>query len=85
MVETTAANLRKHLGDHLNRAEFGGERVIVTRNGRRSAVLISIKDLELLQAIEDRIDVAAAREAIAEAEAEGWLTWSKVIGGRSEL
>ena len=59
--------------------------MIVTRNGRRSAVLISIKDLELLQAIEDRIDVAAAREAIAEAEDEGWLTWSKVIGGRSEL
>lgn len=81
MVETTTTEFRKNLGDHLNRTEFGVERVIITRSGRRSAALISIEDLELLQAIEDRIDITAAREAIAEAETEGWLTWEEVVGG----
>jgi prevent-host-death family protein len=80
MTVTTTGELRDHLSAYLNRAEFAGERVTITRNGRPSAALVSIEDLELLQRIEDQLDIAAADEAVREAEAEGWLTWEEVVG-----
>jgi prevent-host-death family protein len=36
------------LGDLLDRAGFRGERIAITRHGKRVAVLVSVDDLKLL-------------------------------------
>ena len=47
-------------------AHEGGERVILERRGKGVAVLVSMEDLALLEAIEDREDVRAAKRALKE-------------------
>lgn len=61
--EVTTRELRGQLADVLGRAMYGGERIGVTRNGKLAAVVVSVKDLEALEAFEMAEDVAAYREA----------------------
>jgi len=61
-----AARIRETLGETLNRVGYGHERVIIEKHGRPVAALISMEDFRLLQALEDHLDVDAAREALAE-------------------
>lgn len=57
------AEIRNNLADAINRVVYGGERVILERRGKPAAALISLADLKLLEEIEDREDVRAARRA----------------------
>ena len=68
--EVTTRELRTHLSDVLGRAMYAGERIGVTRNGKLAAVVISVDDLEALEAFEMAQDVAAYREAQAEDDGE---------------
>lgn len=49
-AEIGAEEARKTMRDVLNRAEFGGERIIITRNEKPSAALVPIADLEKIEA-----------------------------------
>ena len=84
MSDATVVEFRDNLSDFLGRAQHGRERVTITRNGKAVAAIVSIEDLELLRAIEDRIDLDAARSAIQEAEETGYVSWNlvKVEGAR---
>jgi prevent-host-death family protein len=64
--EVSARELRGHLSDVLGRAMYGGERVGVTRNGKLAAVVVSVADLEALEAFEMAQDVESYRRAKAE-------------------
>jgi prevent-host-death family protein len=64
--EVTTRELRSHLSDVLGRTMYGRERIGVTRNGKLAAVLVSVEDLETLEALEMAQDVAAYRAAQAE-------------------
>jgi prevent-host-death family protein len=64
--EVSARELRGHLADVLGRAMYGGERVGVTRNGKLAAVVVSVADLESLEAFEMAQDIEAYRKAKAE-------------------
>ncbi len=44
---------------------YAGERIGVTRNGKLAAVVVSVADVEALEAFEMAQDVAAYDEAIA--------------------
>ena len=66
MAKLTTSAARKNLAEALNRVAFGGERIVLHRRGKAVAALIPVDDLALLEEIEDRMDVAAARKAIAE-------------------
>lgn len=68
---------RGRFADVLDAAEHHHERVTITRNGKPIAAVISIEDLELLQALEDRLDQEAAADAIAESEQHGYVSWSE--------
>ena len=59
----TASAIRQNFADILNRAAYGGERIIVHRRNKPVAAVVPIEDLELLERLEDEIDVAAARKA----------------------
>lgn len=65
-TKITTRELRGQLSDVLSRARYAGERIGVTRNGKIAAVLVSVADLEALEAFEAAQDLAAYREARAE-------------------
>lgn len=76
-----AAALRLTLGPTLNRVAYTGERVVVAKNGKPLAALVSMEDLEMLRAIEDRIDLEAARAALADPGAtRPWAEVKKELG-----
>lgn len=62
----TTRELREQLADVLGRAMYAGERIGVTRNGKLAAVVVSVDDLEALEAFEMAEDVAAYRDAKAQ-------------------
>jgi len=42
------------------------------------AAVVPIEDLELLQALEDRVDLEQAREALRTIETEGTVPWEEL-------
>jgi len=80
MSEFSTADARNNFSDVVNRAGYGKERVVLTRHGRRVAAVIPIEDLELLERIEDRLDLEAARAALAE-DAGETVAWEEVKRG----
>ena len=61
---------RDSLAELVNRAAFGKERVLLARRGKPVAALVPVEDLEALEALEDERDLADARRALAEWEAD---------------
>lgn len=61
---------RAEFGTVLNRVAYGHERIVLERRGKPLAALIPLEDLQLLERLieeeEDRIDLAAVHEAMAE-------------------
>ena len=62
----------------VNRAAYRQERVVLTRHGKPIAAIISTDDLELLEALEDRDDLEAARAALADPENAEPIPWEQV-------
>jgi prevent-host-death family protein len=75
MTTVAASELRNNTSDTLNRVAYKGERLAVERHGKPVAALVSMEDLALLEALENRIDLAAARKALKE---PGRKNWNKV-------
>jgi prevent-host-death family protein len=69
---------RHQFAETITRVGFGKERVTLTRHGKAVVALVPIEDLELLEALEDRIDLEKTRAALEEARAEGTLPWEQV-------
>ena len=61
--------VRDHLSEVIDRVQYQHERVIVTRNGRAAAILISPEDLAQLEETIDVLSDPAALEDIREADA----------------
>ena len=66
MTKMSVTAARDHLAELVRRVEVSRERVVLTRHGRDVAALVSAEDLELLELLEDRVDLEAVREALAE-------------------
>jgi len=49
----------------VNRASYAKERVALTRYGHTMAAIVPAEDLDLLEAMEDRIDADDARKVLA--------------------
>jgi prevent-host-death family protein len=75
----SVVELRSNLAELLNRVQYGGERVTVTRNGKPAAVIISQADLEYLEALEDYFDVRKAKESLADGETLGTISWEAYL------
>jgi antitoxin Phd len=65
MSSVSVSELRSDLSDTVNRVAFKGERVIVERQGKQVAAMISIEDLELLEKMEDAYWAALAEKDMA--------------------
>jgi prevent-host-death family protein len=75
MKTLEASQLRQEISDALNTVAYSGQRIAINRHGKRVAVLIPVDDLALLEAMEDRIDLALAKKALKE---KGSIPWSRV-------
>jgi antitoxin YefM len=64
MAETLSlAHIKAHLSEVVDRVEHHHDRVVLTRNGRPAAVLVSPDDLE---ALEDTLDLLSDPQAMQE-------------------
>jgi antitoxin YefM len=63
MTTESLRSVRDHLSEYVDRVEHEHERIVLTRNGRAAAVLISPEDLAQL---EETIDVLRDPQALAD-------------------
>jgi prevent-host-death family protein len=76
-----ASKARERLAEILNDVAGRGDRVILHRHGKDVAAVIPVDDLALLESLEDRYDVEAARAALAESdERVAWSDLKKELG-----
>jgi len=66
---------RENFSELLNRSAYGKERIILTRRGKNLVAVVPIEDLKILEAIEDKLDLEEAKEALKES---GSVPWKKV-------
>jgi prevent-host-death family protein len=78
MKQVTTVDARARFSEIINRAAFGKERVTLTRRGKEIVAVVPIEDMNLLEALEDKIDLEEARAALAEAKKKGTVSWDKV-------
>jgi prevent-host-death family protein len=71
LTRMSASQIREEFAEALNRVIYKGERIVLRRRGKDVAALVSMEDLEVLQAAENREDIRDARAAREEAEREG--------------
>jgi prevent-host-death family protein len=75
MPRLSASKAREEFAEVVNRAVYKGERTLLHRRGKDVAAVVPVADLVLLEQIEDRMDLEAAREAMKE---RGTVSWEKV-------
>jgi prevent-host-death family protein len=73
-AKLTASAARQNFSDVVNRAAYGGERIIVHRGKKPVAAVVPIEDLELLEQIEDRADLEEVRRRLKDPT----IPWSKI-------
>jgi prevent-host-death family protein len=78
MAERRISEARESFSTTVNRVAFGGERVILTRHGRRVAAVVPVEDLELLEALEDARDLDEVRAALAEPKNRKRIGWEEL-------
>ena len=54
--------VRAQLSGVINRAAFAKERLFLTRRGKRIAAIVPSDDIDLLEALEDKIDIEEAAD-----------------------
>jgi prevent-host-death family protein len=77
VIKLSASKARQDLSSVIKGVRKG-ERFLLSRHGEGVAAVVSVEDLALLQAIEDRRDARAARAALADAEKNGTVPWDQV-------
>jgi prevent-host-death family protein len=66
MLSVAMKDARGELAELLNKVAYAHERVAITRHRKNIAYLVSEEDMQLIRFIEDKIDRAAAIEAMNE-------------------
>jgi mRNA interferase RelE/StbE len=81
MTHLTASQLREDLATALNKVAFGGERIVLQRNNKDVAALVSMEDLSLLRALEDKLDLEEMKKSMDEPGANiPWEDAKKELG-----
>lgn len=75
-ITTVAA--RQNFSELINRVAYGKDRVLLTRRSRPLVAVVPIEDIALLEAMEDRDDLRAARAALREVKRKGTIPWTRM-------
>lgn len=78
MNERRISEARESFSTTVNRVAFGGERVVLTRHGKRVAAVVPIGDLELLEQLEDAADLDEVRSALAHPGNHERIGWGEL-------
>jgi prevent-host-death family protein len=78
MNSLSAAEARSHFSELLHQVAYAKERVFLTRNGKKLVAVVPLRDIKMLDALENRRDLAQARKALAGVAKEGTLPWESV-------
>ena len=78
MSRITASMVREKFAETVNRVVYRGERIVLERHGKPIAAIIPVQDLELLEALEDRVDLEDARKALRAAKGKPTIPWSRL-------
>jgi prevent-host-death family protein len=79
MSRLAASAARLQFSEIVNQVAFGGERVVLHRHGKDVAAIVSVADLQLLEQLENRVDLDAARAALNEKAPR--VAWTKLKKG----
>jgi prevent-host-death family protein len=74
----TTVSARQHFSDLINRVAYGKDRIVLTRRNLPLAAVVPIEDIALLEEIEDREDLKAARAALREVKRKGTIPWTRL-------
>lgn len=75
MEAKTIAKAREELAEIVNMVAYGHERCIIKRRNKELVAVVSMKDLQALEAMEDALDVELAKQSMKE---KGSVSWEKV-------
>lgn len=83
MIHLPVSAFKNEIAETLNRVAYAGERVFLQRHGKDVAALVSMKEIELLDQIEqmeDTIDLKEALKALQELKSgkDTTVSWEKV-------
>jgi hypothetical protein len=81
VTKISTSKARAGFADIIEGAQ-NGRRYLVRSHKRNIAAIVSVEDLAILEAIENRHDIKAARAALEEIERDGSIPWNQV---KSEL
>jgi len=80
MTNLNITQAREHLSDWADRVAFKGERLCVKRNGKPVFAMVSVEDMNLLEAIEEKIDIEKAEKALRRNKFTSWSQAKKKLG-----
>jgi prevent-host-death family protein len=78
MASIPFSEAREHLTDLVNEVAYAGKRIVLTRKGKRLVAIVPLDDLEVLERLEDRIDIASAKKADADIKKHGTVSLAQV-------
>ena len=64
MRTVRVSDFRQDIAEIGNQVRYAGERVVVSSRGKPAFALVPYDDVEFLEALEDRMDVEMAKEAL---------------------
>jgi prevent-host-death family protein len=76
MIKVTTSKARQEFARVLRKVKQG-KRFLLEKHDKAVAAIVSVEDLALLEAIENRHDLEAARRALAEVAERGAIPWEQ--------
>ena len=78
MSTFTTVKARESFSEVINRSAYGKERIVLTRRGKEVAAVVPVEDLKLLEELENRLDLEAIEQALADPENKKSIPWDQV-------
>jgi len=72
--------LRGSLSEVTGKVQYGHERITILNHGKPACVIVSLEDLELLEAIEEIIDIEEANKALKRNKFVSWEKTKQELG-----
>jgi prevent-host-death family protein len=80
MTVVSMTDARHDLSEIANRVIVRGERICIEKNNKPAFALVSIEDVKLLEALEDKFDLEDALESLKEPESISLEELEKKLG-----
>ena len=80
MTTVTITNMRTQIRKLADSVAHHGERICVERNGEPAFIMVSVDDMEVLEALEDRMDIEAAKKTLKEGKFTDLEDLAKELG-----